>query len=127
MGIKLRTKKVEQWITKELDGDMAKFLVSPLSPKEASKLLKECRKFTWQKGQRFEDTDFYAFKIGKLDRTVKDWDGVLTEDGTALPCTRDNKILIYECNPEFIDSVLEDADELFEVFKESEEEKEANL
>ena len=70
--MKLRTKKTKQWITYYRDGGEARFLVSPMTESENADLLKICRKFGWEKGQRFEDTpDYQSFKSQKIKKTIR--------------------------------------------------------
>lgn len=127
MALRLKTKKIEKWIKKETVDGTAEFLVSPLSPREASDILKRCKNIFWEKGQRFDEPDYYAFKISKIKKTIRDWKGVQDEDGRDVQCTDNNKILIYEANPDFIDSVLDAADELSEAFAEGEAKEIENL
>lgn len=113
--MKLRTKKIEQWIVIEGDNpdEKADFLVHPLSPKEISALLEKSKKAEWEKGQRFTEIDFYKFKRDKIFATIIDWKGVENEEGETLACINANKEAVYLGNPEFIDKVIEMADDLY--------------
>jgi len=92
-----------------------KFLVSPMTESENADLLKLCRKFGWEKGQRFEDTpDYQSFKSQKIKKTILDWEGAENEDGIELDCTDENKLKIYYGDPEVINWVLEEADKILE-------------
>jgi len=127
--MKLRTKRIETWI--EMIGDnpdeKARFLVHPMSPKEVSALLEKCRKAEWEKGQRFTEVDFYKFKLEKIYATILNWEGIENEDGALLECTAKNKEAVYLGNPEFIDKVLEKADELYKNVQDDLEKEAKNL
>jgi len=120
---------VEEWIIVEGDnpGESAEFLVHPQTPKDIAVLLEKSKKSEWEKGQRFTDHNFYKFKISKIFETIKDWKGVENEDGVALPCTNANKEAVYLANPEFIDKVLEKADNLYKELKDDLEKESKNL
>ena len=124
--MKLRTKKTQQWIPYLRDGNEMKFYVSPMTESENADLLKLCRKFGWEKNQRFEDTpDYQSFKAQKIKRTILDWEGAENEEGTPLECTDVNKMAVYNGDPEVINWVLEEADKILEAgLKEAEAEKE---
>jgi len=124
--MRLRTKKVKQWIIFLRDGGEMKFFVSPMTESENADLLKSCRKFGWEKNQRFEDTpDYQSFKAQKIKKTILGWEGAESEDGTSLECTDANKMAIYTGDPEVINWVLEEADKILEAgLKEAEVEKE---
>jgi len=126
--MKLRTKKTKQWITFLRDGGEAKFLVSPMTESENADLLKQCRKWGWEKGQRFEDTpDYQAFKSQKIKKTILDWEGAENEDGTKLPCTDENKMAVYTGDPEVINWAIEEADKILEAGIKEDEADKANL
>lgn len=124
--MKLRTKKIEQWIVIDgvNPGERAEFLVHPLSPKEISDLLERTRKTEWERGQRFVEPEYFLFKIQKIFATILDWKGIENEDGAELPCTDKNKQFAYLYNSDLIDKVIEKADALYKTFQD-EEEKEA--
>jgi hypothetical protein len=127
--MKLRTRRIEEWI--KIDGDVpgesAEFLVHPQTPKEIAALLEKVKKAEWDKGQRFTDHNFYKFKIYKIFETIKDWKGVENEEGVPLPCTNANKEAVYLANPEFIDKVLEKADDLYKSLNDDLEKESKNL
>lgn len=127
--MKLRTKKIEEWII--MDGDnpdeKAEILVHPLSPKETSELLEKAKKIEWDKGQRFSEIDFYKFKIRKIFETIVDWKGIEDESGTPIRCINANKEMIYLSNPEFMDAILEKADALYKNVQDDLEKEAKNL
>jgi hypothetical protein len=127
--MKLRTKRIEEWITVEGSepDERAEFLVHPMSPKEIATLLEKTRKTEWDKGQRFSEPDYYKFKIQKIFNTIIDWKGVENEEGIELKCINANKEAVYLGNPEFIDKVLEKADALYKDVQENLEKEEKNL
>ncbi len=112
--MKLRTKRVEEWIKIEGENpdEIAEFLVHPLTPKEVADLLKKCKETEWDKGQRFAEPDWFKFKMQKIYATIIDWKGVQDEEGNELRCINANKEAIFLANPEFVDKVLEKADAL---------------
>lgn len=127
--MKLRTKKIETWITVDGSepGEKAEFFVHPMSPKEIAALLEKARKTEWEKGQRFSEIDYYKFKIQKIFNTILDWKGIENEDGVELKCINANKESVYLGNPEFIDSVLEKADALYKDVQDDLEKEAKNL
>ena len=124
--MKLRTKKVEVWIEETVGEETAKFLVSPGTPKDDFDLIEQSKTKEWDRNQRFENTDFYKFKITKVVNTIKDWSGIEDEEGNDLECNRYNKELVYLHNPELIDRVLAKAEKLGQKMEEDEKEKEKN-
>jgi hypothetical protein len=113
--MKLRTKRIEEWIIVEGENpdEKAEFLVHPMSPKETSDLLEKAKKAEWDKGQRFMEIDFYKFKLQKIYATILDWKGIEDENGESINCINSNKELVYLGNPEFIDKVIEQAEALY--------------
>ena len=125
--MRLRTKKYEEWVTESFEGSEARFLVSPMTPKEDFELIEKCRRKEWDRNQRFETTDFYQFKISKITQVIKDWDGIEDENGNPIECSRYNKELVYLHNPDLIDRVVEKADKIARLRAQEEEEREKNL
>lgn len=125
--MKLKTQKFEEWITETVGEDEAKFLVSPMTPKEDFELIEKCRRKEWDRNQRFETTDFYQFKISKVNRVIRDWSGIENENGEPLECSRFNKEIIYLHNSDLIDRVLDRADKIAVRMEEEKEELEKNL
>jgi hypothetical protein len=127
--MKLRTKRIEQWIVIEGENpeEKAEFMVHPMSPKEGADLLEKCKKTDWEKGQRFSEVDFYKFKTHKIFATIIDWKGIEDEEGVSLKCINANKELVYLGNPEFIDKVLEKADDLYKQVQDDLEKEAKNL
>jgi hypothetical protein len=126
--MKLRTKRIEEWIIIEGadPGEKAEFLVHPLSPKEVNAMLEKVKIVEWDKGQRFVDHNFYKFKLLKIFATIIKWKGVEDEDGNELGCIDANKEIIYLGNSELIDQVLEKADALYKAVQESVEKEAKN-
>ena len=124
--MKLRTKKVEVWIEETEGEETAKFLVSPATPKDDFDLIEQSKTKEWDRNQRFENTDFYKFKMTKIVNTIKDWSGIEDEKGNDLECNRYNKELAYLHNPDLIDRVLAKAEKLGQQTEEEEKEKEKN-
>ena len=127
--MKLRTKRIEAWITIEgnVPDEKAEFLVHPMSPKELSELLEKTKKTEWEKGQRFTEPNYYKFKVQKIFNTIIDWKGVENEDGVELPCINANKEVVYLGNPELIDEVLEKADAIYKNVQDNLEKEAKNL
>ena len=124
--MKLRTKKVELWIEETVGEETAKFLVSPATPKDDFDLIEQSKTKEWDRNQRFENTDFYKFKMTKIVNTIKDWSGIEDEKGNDLECNRYNKELVYLHNPDLIDRVLAKAEKLGQKMEEEKKEKEKN-
>ena len=127
--MKLRTKKIEQWITVNGDGEdeKAEILVKPLTPKETSEMLDKCKKVEWDRGQRFTEIDFFKFKLKKIFAVIIDWKGIQDEEGNELRCISANKEIVYLNNPELIDDILEKADALYKGLQEDLEKESKNL
>lgn len=114
MALKIRTSKAEHWVTYERGEDKARFLVAPMTPAEGNKLLEKRRQNEWDRGQRFEKLDTYNLSLDRVCAIIIDWDGLLDEEGKAFPCTRENKITLYQHEKEMIDWVLDQADKVAE-------------
>jgi len=106
--MKLRMKPAEKWIEKTVDGEVAKFLIRALTPKEQTQLVDDFTVYEWDRTQRFSRLDIYPFRIAKLDKIIQEWN-LTGEDGNPLPCTRENKELIYACNVALIEWVFAEA------------------
>lgn len=121
--MKLKTKKDEIWVTEaDESGGEAKFLISPMTPKEEHQLLEKCRTKEWDRNQRFETPNFYQFKITKIKAVILDWEGVEDEKGKPLECSQYNKEIIYLHNAALVDRVLIQADKIAgEILQEVEE------
>jgi hypothetical protein len=124
--MKLRTQKNEEWIEKSRDGETARFLVSPLTPKEINDGITKNTKREWDKGQRFESFDAYGYKVWKLSKVIKDWEGIENEKGEPIPCVPKMKELVYQYETDLIDEVLADAEKLAEKTEADKEEAEKN-
>jgi len=126
--MKLRTKKLEKWISvKDQNDNEAEFLISPMTPKETTSLLKKFTKKEVKQGQVMDDIDFYGFKIARLDAVLKDWKNIENEDGSPMVCSRITKETVYNYNPEIIDEVLKQADEIGESLELVRTDEEKNL
>ena len=126
--MKLRTKKREIRITERIGEEEATFVINPLTPKESASLLEAATVREWERNQRFEQVDFYLFKIMKIDKVIKSWgDDIEDEEGNPLLCTRENKELVYAYNPELIDRIMEKADSISRKAIEEKEVIEKNL
>ena len=76
---------------------------SPMSPKELNDLIMQSKKVVWERGQRFEESDLYAYRAGKIDKTILDWQGFEDENGHPLECNFKNKELVNAMYPIIID------------------------
>jgi len=124
MGMKLKTKKDEIWITEEDgEGGTARFLVSPMTPKEDLELLEKCKVKEWDRNQRFENPDLWMFRISKIRKVILDWEGIEDEKGKPLEFNKYNLELVYLYNPTLIDRVLVKADKLGERKAEEQEDQ----
>jgi hypothetical protein len=125
--MKLKTKKIEKWLEVERGSAKAEFLCTILTPKEASALLQETQRVTWDRNQRFTDPDYYKFKKKLIEKTIIDWKGIEDENGAVLPCTTENKELVYAFNPDIIDEVINKIQAETEKIGEDEEIERKNL
>jgi len=125
--MKLRTKKADVWITEREGGGEAQFLIRPMTPKEDLDLLQACTRKAWDRGQRFDEPDYYLFKIEKIDRIIIDWKGIEDENGKSIPCTRENKEVVYLNNALFIDRVIERSTQIQLATTIAQEEERKNL
>lgn len=106
----------------------ATFYVIPLSPFQLKKIMEKCRTVNWdaptKRGEkkRFVEPDIFQLTFERIDKTIVDWDGV-TRDGDVLPCTRDNKLFVYENATHVINYVMDEADKLLEMEIERDEDE----
>ena len=113
--MKIATSKKEVWLSHvdlDLNDKSVKVLVSPLTPKEIDKMLREATKSSWKRNQLKEDFQAYEYKENKINKVIKDWKGFEDENGKAIPCNAEMKKVIYLYNPDLIDTILAKADEL---------------
>ena len=73
--MRLNTSKKEYKVVIEEGGEKATFYGHPLTPKEVAQLLKKSTRHPWDKGQRFEEVDFYHFKLKKIHLVIQRWEG----------------------------------------------------
>jgi len=126
--MKLRTQKQEKTITVTHNGETATFTISYLTPKNRQDLVKQATVPSWDRNQRFEEVDFYLFKILKIDKAIIGWgDEICDEEGNKLPCTKENKEIVYAYNTELIDKVLEEVDQYGLLSARLQEDSEKNL
>jgi len=121
--MKLRTEKEEFCVEQ---GD-AKFYGHPLTPKETTEFMNKATKKEWDRGQRFTDVDIYKFKIMKIHKVIRRWEGITDAKGITLECTIANRELVYLYNPAEIDKVLDKFDEIVRPLEEEEAYSEKNL
>ncbi len=125
--MKLRTEKKEFWIVKKTDEGVARFLVVPMTAKESFDLLQEATPTIVSRNQQNPGPDFYILKIKKINRIIKNWEGVEDEEGNAIPCTPKMKELVYNLNRDLIDEILDEADRLADIRQQQKEEDQKNL
>lgn len=139
MALKLKIVRTTEFVEYREDNDnlesevLASFEVQPLTPSESIKLLKKHQKneFIVKPGgrgknkdyERVQDPDFAALMHDKVDQVIKGWKGVVSEDGTEIPCTKENKIQVYELNPDVINFVLDKAENFGKAVEEAEDEE----
>ena len=86
------------------EGDVeVKFWVTPLQEGKIKRISQRCLEF---KGGEDASMNIGEFNDLKLDALIKRWEGIQDEDGKTIPCTKQNKIALYEANPEIIDDFL---------------------
>lgn len=128
--MKLRTKEYQVWVkvTHPASGETAEILVSPLTNSQTQNMLAKYRKrMTGTRNQQMVDIDFGGFKREKTLTVIKDWKGPVDEKGKPLPCSDENKLLVLEYDTDFIDAILEKADNLGEFIAETVKEERENL
>lgn len=125
--MKLRTARMEDWITVSSGGGEARFLVRPLTPKESAEILEKATAKRWERGQRFEEINWYKYKVLKIDSVIVNWEGLEDESGKPIPCDKKTKEVVYLHNSALIDEVLDRADLLYSGIVQSEEELSKNL
>lgn len=114
--MKLRTEKTEYWIKKtDGEGNVAEFLVEPLSAKESFDLAQDSVAPSVGRNQTNQGPDLYLFKIKKINRVIKGWKSIEDENGKPLECTNTMKEIIYNFNRDMIDEVLDEADRLADI------------
>jgi len=84
----------------------------PLSPKELNEIILNCKNIVWERNQRFEEPNFYEYKIRKIDKTILSWEGFEDENGKPLKCDFENKEKIFALYPNIIEYVLDKVEEL---------------
>jgi len=114
----LRSNKFSKWVEKNVGGDICRFDITFLTPKESLDLVEKHTKVKWERGQRFTDFDLMAFKLDKIDRVIKDWD-VVADDGTKWPCDKKHKELAFYYNQPTIDDLLDESDRMAQEYEES--------
>ncbi len=139
MALKLKTKRTTEFVEYREDNDdlksevLAKFEIQCLTPSESMELLKKYNrdKFIEKPGakgkkkeyERIQDPDFISLTHEKIKKIIVGWENVLDEKGKEIPCTDENKIIVYELNPDVIDYVIEKADSFGRKIEEVEEEE----
>lgn len=118
-------KKASEFCLSYKEGDVeVKFWVTPLKDGKVRRISQRCLEF---KGGEDASMNIGEFNDLKLDSIIKRWEGIQDEDGKDLPCTKQNKILLYESNPEIIDEfLLPELDKILEKEKKAKEKAEKN-
>lgn len=125
--MKLRTERTKECVVVRRGEDEAKFYGYPLTPKETNELLRKSIDREWERGQRFEETNLYKYKVMKIKRIITDWEGIEDSNGVPLECTDENKEVVYLFNAGVIDEALEKFDKLGVDYQANEEYLEKNL
>ena len=127
MALKIRKERPTYEIVYEDGDDSATFKCHILSTAEVAKMAESSTIHVWdspkKRGpkQRFDKLDLAVFHADKIDRIIIDWEGILDPDGNPLPCTRENKLLLEEVNPEIVEYVLDEVDKLADFLDKEEE------
>lgn len=118
MPLKIRKERPIYDIVYEDGDDSATFKCHILSTAEVAKMAEESTKHIWDapkrriQKQRFDKLDMAKFHADKIDKIIVGWEGLLDPNGRPLPCTRENKLLLEEVNPEIIEYVLDQVDHI---------------
>lgn len=126
MSLKLRTKAILVWVKinelkkcEKVNDDYAlqegeaMFQVELLSPKDEYNILDVAREVDWEKTpagveQRVDKgPNWYLWKITKVKKSIHNWKGVLDDDGKTIECNEENKVLLFNCNKEYIDALID--------------------
>lgn len=124
--MRLNTKRIEAEVTVERNGQIGHFRVHPLTPKETADFLNKSKQTEWDKGQRFQEPDYYKYKLLKINTVILGWDAT-DENDNPLPCNDETRELAYLNDTDLIDEVLDKAAELSKAIEAEEKEKEKNL
>jgi hypothetical protein len=106
MAIVLRTKS-DMTYPIEIEGST--FFVTPLSNAETTKLRKKFERPNRSGGVDFDLDGFYQ---ARLKRVIKDWKGVVDENGAPLKCDDENKYLLGDLNLQLALDILKRAEEI---------------
>lgn len=104
--MKLRTKKSLEGFPITI-GD-AIITVNPMSASEMTRLRESHSKIK----RGVEKINGAAMTAEMFDRVALGWEGINDEDGKPIACTRENKLMIYEQNPDFVAEVLREMDDV---------------
>lgn len=139
MGLKFNTENNVIWlkINDDLDVDQvdekynpvegeAVFQINMIDPKTGIKLIEDATKAVWDKGQRFEKTDFYKLQIKKICKMIIGWKGVLDPSGSPIECTDQWKETVFRYNRAFFDAINDKVDEIAKIKSKDKEEEEKN-
>ena len=135
MALKLKTKRTKEIVEYREDNDdlksevLATFEVMPLTPSETIELLKTHSKDKFiekpggkkQDYERVQEPDLISLTHDKVNKIIVGWKGVIGEGGKEIECTKENKINVYELNPDIIRYVIDKADSFGEVVEKADE------
>lgn len=82
----------------------ATLIVNPMSASALSRLRQKHTKIK----RGVEQTDGSEMTKEMFDRVIISWTGINDEDENPLPCTAENKRLVYEHNADFATDVLKE-------------------
>jgi len=118
---------------------LALFHVQQPSPSETKKFLDTNMDRRWlspdkkTKKELHENPNWLKITYDRIDTIIVGWEEVvLTDENDEViddnpKCNRENKIKIFENNPDVINYVLEKADEIFDLERKVKEDQEKNL
>lgn len=111
---------------------LCSFWVTPMSPFEIDNLLEKNKMIEWDspsrktEKQRFVEYNHIAILVERIKKVIKRWEGIEDESGVAIPCTDENKVVLFEKQPELIQFVLAKADEVTKLIKDERDTEEKN-
>lgn len=103
--MQVRTKKETCTVKVNRDGEEWPFDVIPLDPGEEEFIRKKHTEYTRVRGQMMPEVDFIGIKIETTQKVIQSWPCV-DGDNKDIPCTDENKKIVWLMNPDLINEVL---------------------
>lgn len=95
--------------------------VVPMTDTEKDKLRQRYTKKTATRLGVRDELDSSSFYHARLKNLIKGWTGFVDREGTEIPCTPENIVMLAELNSPLFIEILDAADRLAEMGKEATE------